>query len=365
VVSVSRRSSGRGQAQRLSVTYCPIDQLKANPDNPRIHTDRQVKQIARSLETFGPIVPVLIDRNSRVIAGHGRILAARLLGLKDFPTIRVEHLSDAQIKAFSTADNKLTENSSWDVALLGKQLKALAEVELDFSLEATGFEMGEIDVLIEGLEPSNEDEPDAADSISDQAGPRVTNSGDLWELGKHRVLCGNALEPEAYSRLLDKRAADLIFTDPPYNVRIDGHASGLGKKRHNNFAMASGEMSKPEFTDFLSCVFKLLVRHSRDGSIHFVCMDWRHMGELLRQARRLTMSSNNCVYGPSPMPAWVRCTGASTNLSSFSKTAGRVTGTTFNWASSVAIAPTSGITRVLTHFRAPQKKATCWSCIRL
>lgn len=299
MVSPSRtnvRKASR-QASRLSVTYCPIDRLKINPDNPRIHSDKQVTQIARSLETFGSIVPVLIDQNSRVIAGHGRILAARLLGLTEFPTIRVEHLTDAQIKAFAIADNKLSENSTWDAALLGQQLKALAEVELDFSLEATGFEMGEIDVLIEGLEPINGGESDAADSIPDQTTTRVTSVNDLWHLAKHRVLCGNALDPEAYMRLMGKRQAGVVFTDPPYNIPINGHVSGLGKKRHPNFPMASGEMSEPEFTDFLSCVCKHMAGYSRVGSIHFICMDWRHLGELLTAGKEAYDEFKNlCVW---------------------------------------------------------------------
>ncbi|HLM82950.1 MAG TPA: DNA methyltransferase [Terriglobales bacterium] len=281
----------------LQIQYCPIATLKANPENPRVHSDRQIRQIARSLETFGSIVPVLIDQNSRVIAGHGRILAARLLGLTEFPTIRVEHLTDAQIKAFAIADNKLSENSTWDAALLGQQLKALAEVELDFNLEATGFEMGEIDLLIEGLEPTSEAESDAADSIPDQTTTRVTSVNDLWHLAKHRVLCGNALDPEAYSRLMGKRQAGVVFTDPPYNVPIDGHVSGLGKKRHPNFPMASGEMSESEFTDFLSCVCKHMAGYSRVGSIHFICMDWRHLGELLSAGKEAYDEFKNlCVW---------------------------------------------------------------------
>ncbi len=198
-----------------------------------------------------------------------------------FSTIRVEHLTEAQVKAFAIADNKLTENSTWNETLLGQQLKTLAEVELDFSLEATGFEMGEIDVIIEGLEPANDGEADSADSLPDSSNVDVTDLGDLWELGKHRVLCGNALDVEAYSKLMGKRQADVVFTDPPYNVPIDGHASGLGKKRHGNFAMAAGEMSQGEFTDFLAKVFSEVVANSVDGSLHYVFMDWRHAKEIL------------------------------------------------------------------------------------
>ncbi len=266
----------------LQIRYRTVASLKANPLNPRVHTDRQITQIARSIEAFGPIVPVLVDGNLQVIAGHGRIHAARLLGLKELPTIRIEHLTDLQIRAFAIADNKLTENSSWDETLLGQQLKALADVELDFSLDATGFEMGEIDVIIEGLEPASSAATDAADTIPAPASVPVTRLGDLWGLGKHRVLCGNALDAEAYAKLMEKRRANLVITDPPYNVPIDGHASGLGKKRHGNFAMAVGEMSRDEFTHFLARAFSQLVSYSVDGSLHYAFMDWRHAMEILK-----------------------------------------------------------------------------------
>jgi hypothetical protein len=217
----------------------------------------------------------------RVIAGHGRLLACKLLGMTEVPTISLAHLSPFQIRAFVIADNKLTENSTWNEVLLGEQLKTLSEVELNFSLEATGFEMGEIDLLIEGLAPSADSTQDPADAIPEKPGFGVTKPGDWWKLGEHRLLCGDALDPVSYVRLLGDRLAAVIFADPPYNVRIDGHASGLGKTKHHDFAMASGEMSRAEFTDFLRRVCSRLARSSANGSIHFICMDWRHVGELL------------------------------------------------------------------------------------
>ena len=131
--------------------------MRLNPDNPRVHSSRQIRQIACSIETFGFIVPVLVDAHGNVMAGHGRVLAARLLGRTEVPIISVDHLSEAQTRAFMIADNKLTENSTWDDRLLGEQLKVLAQLELDFSLEVTGFEMGEIDLRIEGLAAPPED----------------------------------------------------------------------------------------------------------------------------------------------------------------------------------------------------------------
>src|SRR5262249_24609455 len=156
--------------------------------------------------------------------------------------------------------------------LLGEQLKELSELDLDFSLEATGFEIGEIDLRIEGLEETSE-ESDAADAIPPIRSYPVSNVGDLWLLGDHRLYCGSALEASAYVPLMNNERAAMVFTDPPYNVPIAGHASGLGTIQHQDFVMASGEMSEAEFTGFLTNACKLLASHSIDGSFHFICMD--------------------------------------------------------------------------------------------
>jgi DNA modification methylase len=263
-----------------------------------LHSEKQIQQIARSIEAFGFNVPVLVNAQSQVIAGHGRLEACQLLGITEVPTIRLEHLTEAQARAFLIADNRLTENAAWDDRLLAEQLKELSDLDLDFSLETTGFEMGEIDLLIEGLSPAPAGKEDPADLIPDeQSGVQVTKCGDLWLLGKHRVYCGNSLNEPSYAALMDGTKAAMIFTDPPYNVRIDGHATGKGAIRHREFKMASGEMSRAEFTDFLSRACTLLARHSAEGSIHFVCMDWRHMGELLAAGREVYDEFKNvCVW---------------------------------------------------------------------
>jgi 16S rRNA G966 N2-methylase RsmD len=280
----------------LNVVYLACDDLVPDLRNARQHSDRQVKQIACSIESFGFNVPLLIDAKGQVVAGHGRLLAARRLGWSEVPTIRLDHLSEAQARAFAIADNRLTDNSTWDDALLAENLKVLSEMDLIFDIEATGFTMGEIDLRIEGL--ANGTGRDAADEVPDQvAGPAVTQPGDIWHLGRHRVLCGNALEGDSYVRVLDGRQAALVFTDPPYNVPIQGHVSGLGTVQHREFAMASGEMSQAAFTEFLTTVCKLLAFHSTAGSIHYLCMDWRHMGELLAAGHGAYSELKNlCVW---------------------------------------------------------------------
>ena len=276
----------------------PVDTLRLDPRNPREHSKKQIAQVAESIRAFGFNVPVLIDDDNKIIAGHGRVLACQLLGITEVPAICLSHLSPEQVRAFIIADNKLTDNSTWNEILLGEQLKSLSEIDLNFRLEATGFEMGEIDVLIEGLsQPGDSAQDDPADVLPDQSEILVSAPGDWWQLGKHRVLCGNALEPASYDRLMSQQLAAVVFTDLPCNVPIDGHASGLGKKQHRNFAVASGKMSPAEFTDFLGTVCKRLVSASRDGAIHFLCIDWRHVGELLGAGREAYDEVKNmCVW---------------------------------------------------------------------
>ncbi len=279
----------------LEVTYLPTTSLKPHPQNPRIHSDKQVLQIARSIEAFGFNVPILVDDRHNVVAGHGRLLAARKLGWKTVPVIKLNHLSDSQYAAFLIADNRLTENSTWDERLLGEQLKVLSEMELDFDLEVIGFETAEIDLLIDGFEAVREADPD--DRLPTIESSAISVAGDLWQLGKHRVLCGNSLLPENYERLLDGAKADLVITDPPYNVAIDGHASGLGRVRHREFAMASGEMSPGEFTEFLRKAMALTRQGSHSGSLAYYFMDWRHMRQILAAGLEIYGEPMNlCVW---------------------------------------------------------------------
>jgi DNA modification methylase len=284
--------------RRLEVISRPISDLTLEPTNPRIHSRHQIRQIARSIEAFGFLVPVLIDRSNHIVAGHGRILAGKELGLHEVPTIRLEHLTEAQVQAFRIADNRLCEIATWDDRLLGEQLKALAEVNLDFSLEVTGFQMAEIDLLIEGTAPATEGKEDPADRVPESSpGPPVCQWGDRWQLDRHQIVCGNALDETVYTVLLSQTQAAMVFIDPPYNVQIPHHAGGLGRVKHPNFIMASGEMSEAEFTTFLTQTFTHLIQYTTDGALIYVCIDWRHMGELLI-AGRATMSQhkNVCVW---------------------------------------------------------------------
>jgi DNA modification methylase len=281
---------------RLQIEYLPIDVLKANPSNPRIHTDKQIMQLAASIQKFGLTSPFVLGRDQILIAGHCRWLAARRLGLKMVPVIRLEHLTELQARALMIADNKLASNATWDEKLLGEQLKILSEAEINFDLEILGFEMGQIDVLIEGLDSAtNEGLKD--DDGTPRNKPAVTRPGDLWALAANHLYCGNSLERSSYSTLMEKKRAAMVVTDPPFNVPIDGNVSGLGTNRHREFAMASGEMSEAEFTDFLAQVITLLVMFSVSGSLHFIFMDWRHIRELLTASKHVYSEYKSlCVW---------------------------------------------------------------------
>lgn len=281
----------------LRIEDRPIASLTLRRNNPRTHSEKQIRQIAASIETFGFTNPVLIDSSLTIIAGHGRVRAAKQLGWKSVPTIQLEHLSEAQIRAYVIADNRLAELAGWDRDLLSIELQGLAEIELDFKLEVIGFETAEIDLLIG--DAAKGEEADPADTISaiDPDLPVVSRPGDLWAIGPHRLLCGDALDGSAYAQLLGNQRADLVFVDPPYNVPIAGHVSGLGRNRHAEFAMASGEMNEVEFVAFLKSALGHHVAASSEGAIHFVCMDWRHAGELLAASRALYSDWKNlCVW---------------------------------------------------------------------
>ena len=279
----------------LKVEYRDPKVLKPYDRNARTHSKKQIRQIADSIEEFGFTNPVLIDGTGRIIAGHGRVAAARLLGIDEVPTIRLENMSEVEIRAYVIADNRLAELADWDDEILAIELQAL--VELDFDVEVTGFETAEIDLLIDGLDaPGSVDEADRIPEL-DETAPAVSRLGDLWRLGRHRLLCGDATKSQSFERLMAGERAQMVFTDPPYNVPIDGHVCGLGRIRHAEFAMASGEMSEAEFTGFLETVLGHLAAHSADGALHFVCMDWRHVYELLSASRETYGEMKNlCVW---------------------------------------------------------------------
>jgi DNA modification methylase len=279
----------------LAVVYQPINTLFPHPSNARTHSRHQIRQLADSIRTFGFINPVLVDHNLMIIAGHGRVAAAKLLGMDRVPTIQLENLSEDEIRAYILADNKLAERAGWDKEILAIELQHLETLDGDLDVTITGFEIPEIDLILEGASSKEQDSEDSFET--DESLQPISQPGDLWHLGKHRLLCGNALESASYKTLALARRADVVFVDPPYNVPIDGHATGSGSIHHREFAMASGEMNEAEYIGFLTRALSLVARHSTSGSVHFVCADWRHMTELLAAGKQVyTKLLNVCVW---------------------------------------------------------------------
>jgi ParB-like nuclease domain/DNA methylase len=278
----------------LQIEHVAPQSLRPYSGNARVHSKKQIKQIARSIERFGFTNPILVSKDREVIAGHGRLRAAQLLGLTSVPIVVLVTLSEAERRAYVLADNKLAENAGWDRDILAIELQALLDIEFD-DPELTGFSLGEIDGILSDASEKSAAEPGPEDSLPAEKVATVSRRGDLWILGPHRVLCGDARVETDYRRALAGRSADLVLTDPPYNVRIDGHVSGLGKTQHSEFAMASGEMSEAEFTAFLSTFLGLAKVHTCDGAILFVFMDWRHLFELTVAGRENRLELKNLI----------------------------------------------------------------------
>jgi DNA modification methylase len=285
-----------------AIEMIAVSNLRPWANNARMHSKKQIRQIADSIREFGFTNPILIDRDNTILAGHGRVEAAKLIGMEKVPCIRLEGMTPEQKRAYVLADNKLALNAGWDEELLAEELQALLNMDLDFDLEITGFSIAEIDSLVEGAAP--EEPGDPADDVLPDLDEKAARCrpGDIWQLGPHRLICGDALDPDVASALMDGQTASMVFTDPPYNVPIDGHVGGSGKTKHREFAMASGEMTTGQFTDFLASSFRNLCRFSCDGSIHFVCMDWRHMAEMLAAGEDIYSELKNLIV-------WVKDNG--------------------------------------------------------
>lgn len=273
------------------VDYRPVADLLPSPRNSRTHSARQIAQIVASIREFGFTNPILIDENRVIIAGHGRLEAARKAGLSKVPVISLEHLGDAQKRALALADNKIALNAGWDDEMLRLELTELSAIALDFDIELTGFDMPEIDLLLTSDEKSDPaDEP-----VEVEENEIVSREGDVWILGQHRLLCGNALEQASYDALLGDEIAQMAITDPPYNVAVTGHVSGTGK--HREFKMASGEMTEAEFRNFLKTALMCVSASLQNGAVVDVFMDWRHLADLFKAADAVFGAPLNlCVW---------------------------------------------------------------------
>ena len=345
---------------KLAIAYSPVAALSANSRNARTHSKRQIRQIAASIRTFGFNNPIIIDKNAKIVAGHGRWEAAKLAGMDSVPTILLENLTEDQIRAYIVADNRLAELAGWDNSILAIELQHLISLD-DLDVTVTGFDVPQIDMILGEAGP----EPDKDDVVDvDETATAVSEPGDLWQLGEHRVLCGSALQAESFGFLMAGQRADVVFVDPPYNVVIDGHAGGHGSIHHREFAMASGEMDQEEFVAFLTSSLRLLAKFSTRGSVHFVCMDWRHAEDLLAAGKQTYDSLLNlCV--------WVKNNGG---MGSFYRSRHELVFVYRNGkaphrnnvqlGNMGATAQTSGNTLASIHSRGRETKGICWRYIR-
>jgi len=270
-----------------------VRKLRPNKRNARTHSKKQIKQVESSILRFGWTYPILVDEDLQIICGHARWEAAKALGLKDAPVLVMRGLSDAEKRALAIADNKIATNAGWDRSVLAAELGELVHLlpECNLDLEITGFEPAEIDGLMADLGAQDRDPSDEPPEIA--VNP-VSRTGDIWHFGGHRLLCGDARNASHLATLMGRDRAAMVFADPPYNVRITGTV-GRGKIKHREFARASGEMSSAEFAEFLTQWMRHAAKFSEDGSIHFVCIDWRHVGEMHEAGAEVFGSLQNLV----------------------------------------------------------------------
>jgi len=287
----------------LKIETVNISELKAYSQNPKDHPEKQIQQIAASIKEFGFNTALLIDETNEIIAGHGRLEAAKILQLDTVPVIRLSHLSEAQKRAYRLADNKIAENGGWNTDLLRLEISELEQICNDFDITITGFEDLEIDVL------TNPNETKTADEQLNKIpyvpeNEIVSKIGDIWTLVNHKIICGNSLESYTFQNLMGNKLADMILQDPPYDLKIGGHVC---KTQHKEFAMASGEMNSEEFTKFLKSNFAICEQYLKDGGLSYNYMDWRHIGEIIAAGRDIYKSFINMVV-------WVKSSGGMGSL---------------------------------------------------
>ena len=285
--------NGFAVSRDLNPKLTDVSLLKPLGRGTRKHPSAQLRKLQSSIEQFGIVLPVVVDAERRVVAGWGLVLAARKMGLLQIPAVTIDDLDEAKLRLLRLALNRLGEDSSWDFDALALEFADILEIGIDVDVQLSGFEMGEIDVA---FARSVGDEEDDLQALDETTAP-ITKLGDFWLLGEHRILCGDALAPESYARLLGEERAQMVFTDPPWNIPIAGNVSGLGVVKHDDFAMACGEMSATEFEAFLHTALGNAAAHSEDGSIHFVCMHWSKMRELLDATDTIYSELKNlCVW---------------------------------------------------------------------
>jgi len=285
---------GDGLIRSLKVELRPLAAVRPAKRNARTHSEKQIEQIASSIRQFGFTNPIIVNDEGTIVAGHGRHAAAKLLGMADVPVIPIHDLDPAELRTYALADNRIAQNAGWDAEVLRIEFEELNALELSFDLEITGFSTTEMDQLL--VITPEEEKLEKLPEL-DRKQTCGVERGDVWILGNHRLLCGDSRSPESFATLMGDGRARLVFSDPPFNVKINGHVGGLGKTKHAEFAMATGEMSKAEFTGFLETAFRNAADLSMDGAIHYQCMDWRHVEEMMKAGSAVYSELKNiCIW---------------------------------------------------------------------
>lgn len=285
---------GDGLIRSLKVELRPLAAVRPAKRNARTHSEKQIEQIASSIRQFGFTNPIIVNDEGMIVAGHGRHAAAKLLGMADVPVIPIDDLDPAELRTYALADNRIAQNAGWDAEVLRIEFEELNALELSFDLEITGFSTTEMDQLL--VITPEEEKLEKLPEV-DKKQTCGVERGDVWILGNHRLLCGDSRSPASFAMLMGDGRARLVFSDPPFNVKINGHVGGLGKTKHAEFAMATGEMSRPEFTGFLETAFRNAADVSMDGSIHYQCMDWRHVEEMMKAGTAVYSELKNiCIW---------------------------------------------------------------------
>lgn len=275
----------------------PIEGLHASSRQVRRHGERQLAKLGASIDRFSFLLPALAKPDGELISGVARVEAARRLDMKFVPVICITHLSDVEIRAFRLADNRIAELAEWEPEALALELRDLTDIDLDFSIELTGFDTAEVDIRIGSLSAMQSASSDLADEPVALPARPVSRPGDIWRLGEHRLICGNALEAATYDALMGGELARMAISDPPFNIPVNGMVSGLGKARHDEFAMASGEMSEAEFIRFLTKIFDLNKGRLMPGALAYFFIDWRHCFEMTTAQRAAGFDLINvCVW---------------------------------------------------------------------
>jgi DNA modification methylase len=318
VVAKTKRKDAQGSAltdnsggqkfarKEMEIELVDIASIQEYEHNANDHPREQIDDLKQSVGRYGQTKPVAIDKDGVIIAGHGIVRALKERGETTVYVVRLRHLSEKLVREYRLADNKLAQKSKWNEELLAAELTEIMALDLECEIAIPGFDTGDIDFLLQGHDSNGVEEADAIPEVS-QSEAAVTREGDTWILGKNRLYCGDARKPRSFARLMDGNQARMGFTDCPYNVAIRGNVSGLGRIKHGDFKMASGEMSAAQFIVFLVTVLRLLAIHSMDGSIHELFMDWRHMHEMLTAGRRVYSELKNLVV-------WVKDNGGMGSL---------------------------------------------------